>query len=107
MVPWCVGGDINAVRFPEERLGASRLSRHMRNFNGFIQELGLVDLPLRGASFTWKNNQSRRMSSRLDQFLFTDDWLELAPTFIQEALPSSLSDHTLIILRPIVEPTGP
>lgn len=48
-VPWCVGGDFNAVRHPKEGSGASRMSCHMKLFNTFIQEFDLVDLPLRGA----------------------------------------------------------
>lgn len=50
-----MGGDFNDVRYSGERLGASKFTRHMRSFNDFIEELGLVDLPLRSASFTWTN----------------------------------------------------
>lgn len=55
-VPWCVGGDLNVIWYPGERLGASTMTRHMQQFNEFIQELDLVDLPLQGATFTWTNN---------------------------------------------------
>lgn len=73
--PWCAGGDFSAVRCPEERLGGKRFSRHMQGFNNFIQEFGLVDLPLQGATFTWSNG---RVSSRLDRFLCLVEWLDSA-----------------------------
>lgn len=47
-----MGSDFNAIRYSEERIGVSRRTRSMRLFNTFIQEFDLVDLPLKGASFT-------------------------------------------------------
>lgn len=44
-VPWCVGSDFNAIRCPAERLGARRMTRHMRLFNSFLQDLFLMDIP--------------------------------------------------------------
>ncbi|RVW69834.1 hypothetical protein CK203_061148 [Vitis vinifera] len=46
---WCVGGDFNSVRFPEERRNASSLTTEMRRFSEVIGELGLRDSPLTGA----------------------------------------------------------
>lgn len=70
-----MGGDFNVVRYPGEHWGTIRLSNQMQQFNRFIQECELIDLPLRGASYTWTNNQDRRVCSRLDQFLLSSDWL--------------------------------
>lgn len=72
-VSWCVGGDFNAIRFPVERLGALRMISQMRNFNGFIDDHELVDLPLKGVVFTWTNNLDRRVCSRLDRFLLSHE----------------------------------
>ncbi|RVX20225.1 Transposon TX1 uncharacterized 149 kDa protein [Vitis vinifera] len=47
--PWCIGGDFNAVRYPEERRNAPRLTADMRRFSEVIGELGLRDIPLAGA----------------------------------------------------------
>lgn len=33
--PWCSSGDFNVVRFPSDRLGASKFSLQMRLFNAF------------------------------------------------------------------------
>jgi hypothetical protein len=35
-MPWCIGGDFNAVRFPSERLGVSGYSAAMEVFSEFI-----------------------------------------------------------------------
>lgn len=48
----------------------------MRQFNEFIQDFELIDLPLVGASYTWNNHQEHNVSSRSDLFLFSLDWLE-------------------------------
>ena len=50
--PWCVFGDFNAVRFPSERLGCSRLSSQMTDFSDFVEASNLVDLPLGGGPYT-------------------------------------------------------
>jgi hypothetical protein len=56
-IPWCIGGDFNVVRFMNERAGAPRSTPTMGDFSDFICELGLLDLPLTGGSFTLSNNQ--------------------------------------------------
>lgn len=75
-IPWCIGGDFNVVRFLMERLGANRMTQQMWQFNNFIEDHDLVDLPLRVTSFSWTNNQDRRVCSLLDGFLFMPDWME-------------------------------
>ena len=50
--PWCVGGDFNTVRFPNERMRGGRISSSMRRFLEVIEELGLRDIPLQGGPFT-------------------------------------------------------
>lgn len=69
---WCLAGDFNAVRYAEERRGsAGVLSSHrreMHDFNVFIANMDLVDIPLAGRKFTWRraNDQAQ---SRIDRFL--------------------------------------
>ena len=70
-MPWCVGGDFNVVRFPEEKGGKRGCSSAMKAFNEVINELQLVDLPLLGGSVTWSNGMS---ASRIDRFLVNSEW---------------------------------
>lgn len=71
--PWCIGGDFNVVRFPDERSGSRRFTREMENFNDFIDEMEFMDLPLEGGNFTWFRNSSISKCSRIDRFLVSGD----------------------------------
>ncbi|GAU46317.1 hypothetical protein TSUD_243380, partial [Trifolium subterraneum] len=99
---WCVVGDFNAVRGSEERSGRS--SNPIQNsvveysdFNSFIENNFLIDLPLGGRKFTWYRGDGITMS-RLDRFLLSESWISSFPNCIQEALPRTLSDHCPIQL---------
>lgn len=69
---WFLVGDFNAVRFEEERRGIAGVSYSQRcemdEFNLFISNMELVDIPLAGRKFTWRrpNNQAQ---SRIYRFL--------------------------------------
>ena len=39
--PWCIGGDFNMIRFPNESRRAGRLSSSMRRFSEVIDDLDL------------------------------------------------------------------
>ncbi|GKV35976.1 hypothetical protein SLEP1_g44163 [Rubroshorea leprosula] len=77
-----MGGDFNAVRNAGERAGCREASKEMREFDYFIQDVGLIDLPLVWRKFTWYNSNGEYMS-RIDRidwgpkpFKFFDSWLE-------------------------------
>ncbi|GKV23714.1 hypothetical protein SLEP1_g33413 [Rubroshorea leprosula] len=73
---WCIAGDFNSVRSTEERRGRSEHSRYREDLNEFIENAGLVDLPLIRRKFTWYKGDGSAMS-RLDRFLLSDDLLNL------------------------------
>ncbi|GAU10444.1 hypothetical protein TSUD_420650, partial [Trifolium subterraneum] len=94
---WCVVGDFNAVRGSEERSGRSNnpiqnFVAEYSDFNSFIDNNFLIDLPLGGRKFTWYRGDGITMS-RLDRFLLSKSWISRFPNSIQEALPRTLSDH--------------
>jgi len=74
VLPWCIGGDFNVIRFPVERSSDVCLNTAMMEFSDFIFEQGLMDLPLARGSFTWSNNQENPTWSRLDRFLVSPNW---------------------------------
>nr|KYP51632.1 hypothetical protein KK1_026516 [Cajanus cajan] len=48
-------------------------SSHIRNFNNFISNMEIKDLPLIGRGFTWyKPNGTTK--SRIDRFMVSRDW---------------------------------
>ncbi|XP_057444637.1 uncharacterized protein LOC130736879 [Lotus japonicus] len=109
-LPWCIGGDFNAACCPEERRGTTGISssqrREMMEFNSFIYDLGLLDLPLAGKKFTWfrPNNQAQ---SRLDRFLVSVEWNDFWPKCSQLVLDRNISDHCPIMLRQQFDNWGP
>jgi hypothetical protein len=51
-MPWCIGGDFNVTRYPDERSGEARFCPAMLEFLDFISDHHLMDLPLaRGDSY--------------------------------------------------------
>lgn len=66
-----------------------------------------MDLPLKGATYTWTNNQDACVSNILDCLLLTLEWLGLNAVFSQEVLPNPGSDHTPILLRASNHSSGP
>lgn len=63
---WCVAGDFNVVRSPDEKASGGRITRFMRMLNKFIDDSGFFDPPLVGSKFTWAN---WRAATRIDSFL--------------------------------------
>ena len=58
----------------------------------------VIDLPLRGSSFTWSNNREVASWARLDRFLISPQILSWFPNLLQSVLPRSVSDHNAITL---------
>ncbi|GMQ07079.1 hypothetical protein CsSME_00051430 [Camellia sinensis var. sinensis] len=49
-------------------------NKGMIEFNTFIHNMDMVDLPLLGRKFTWSNKQSVEKCCRLDCFLVSSSW---------------------------------
>ncbi|MCH98898.1 hypothetical protein A2U01_0019907, partial [Trifolium medium] len=100
---WCVLGDFNSIRGPEERQRGSGsmfypgVSEDSMWFNIFLQRLGLSDLPLFGRKFTWVQPNGGCMS-RLDRIMVSFNWLEEWGDTNLWALSRDVSDHCPIIL---------
>nr|KYP74905.1 hypothetical protein KK1_007599 [Cajanus cajan] len=72
---WCIVGDFNTVRRQDERkrVIGEYGARDMEEFNLFIRDMELIDIPLVGKRFTWfKSDDS--MMSRLDRVLVSESW---------------------------------
>ena len=72
--PWCIGGDFNIIRFPNERNREGKLLGYMRRFSQVLDDLELKDLPLQGGLFNWKGGPSNTRMARLDRFIVTEEW---------------------------------
>ncbi|KAL4388297.1 hypothetical protein GQ457_09G027380 [Hibiscus cannabinus] len=76
-------------------------------FLDFIQECCLVDLPLKGGSFTWSNRRDPPTLVRLDRFLVTFDFIAFFQSIEQRLLNKSISDHNAIMLINDIYHWGP
>lgn len=56
-VPWLLFGDFNAVRAKSERTGVSTSRKEMREFNSFVDDLGLLEFDKFSPSFSFSNSQ--------------------------------------------------
>ena len=93
--PILLMGDFNAVLHSRERIGSFRCDRSMREFSEWIEELGLIDIPLHALKFTWRRNESK---SKLDRGLCCHDWLRMFRNLNMLGLERSFSNHNLLLL---------
>ncbi|KAE8735025.1 Betaine aldehyde dehydrogenase [Hibiscus syriacus] len=98
-LPLCVGGDFNAYLTEEEKDGRSQNRNSMDIFTLFIQQTGMIDLPLIGGNYTWSSNRDCPTVIRLDRFLVNVSFLSEFSDITQSLLPKSISDHNAIILE--------
>ncbi|PNX99561.1 cysteine-rich receptor-like protein kinase [Trifolium pratense] len=102
-IVWCLVGDFNSVVDTSERRGVDSVvvnnpSREMREFTQFLEDLGLIDLPLIGRTFTWFHPNGLSMS-RLDRVLVSNEWITLWGNPKVWVAPRDVSDHCPVILR--------
>ncbi|KAK2651093.1 hypothetical protein Ddye_018582 [Dipteronia dyeriana] len=93
---WVLGGDFNDVLLQSKRIGEGCCQSSIRNFNAFIREAKVVDIPLLGMSFTWSNFKEKAKWARLDRFLLSLEFLLWFPNLLQKGFRRSVSDHNAI-----------
>lgn len=91
--PWLLGGDFSSIRFPNEKRVGCVINPLMWTFSDWILHHDIVDLPLRGADFTWSNMQEDLVMCRLDRFLALMNLLEISQDCVQWALAKPISDR--------------
>ncbi|KAL2237664.1 UNVERIFIED_CONTAM: hypothetical protein Sindi_0958100 [Sesamum indicum] len=100
-IPWLIGGDFNAVRDLSEICAASGdIRMAMEEFNGCVQNAGLLPLPMQGEWYTWHNCSASpwNLWKRLDQMLINDRWMARFPTSFYTSLTPCTSDHSPLVL---------
>jgi len=104
----CVCGDFNAIRSAEERRSVSSALHQagIDSFDVFVVNNNLVDLPLRGRTYTWYRGDGRSMS-RIDRFLLSENWCLTWPNCIQLAVSRGMSDHCPLVLSVDTKNWGP
>lgn len=98
---WCVLGDFNCIRNPNERSGKTdRLlgDNSMQEFNEWIEDMEVLEVPTVGRQYTWfrPNDESK---SRLDRALISPEWRDTWPESVQFTLSRKFSDHCPILIK--------
>ena len=90
---WLIIGDFNFMRSSENRNLPGGDVNDIFIFNEIIGHLGLLELPLKGRSYTWSNMHDSPLLEQLDWFFTSTNWISVYP--FTEALPlaRTASDH--------------
>jgi hypothetical protein len=62
-------------------------------FNNIISHLGLIELPLKGRSYTWSNMQDVPLLEQIDWFFTSVAWTGVFPFSVVLPLARITSDH--------------
>ncbi|GJW38694.1 cell wall/vacuolar inhibitor of fructosidase 2 [Tanacetum coccineum] len=74
---WCIFGDLNVVRCNYDRVNSQVNGKEVREFNDFINDMRLVEIPMGGRKFTRISDDGLKFS-KMDRFLMNDDFSNLA-----------------------------
>ena len=73
-INWLFMGDFNFYRSLENRNRPGGNLTDTLIFNDAIDHLGLIELPLKGRSYTWSNMQANPLLEQLDWFFTSPNW---------------------------------
>ncbi|KAJ0433652.1 putative RNA-directed DNA polymerase [Helianthus annuus] len=101
---WVVGGDFNSVRDENERRNSNFNLTAAKDFNDFIEEVGLQELMLRGRKFTFSVGNKL---SRIDRFLVCWEFFCKWSDAEYRVLPKGRPDHCPVVLKTFSGNFGP
>jgi hypothetical protein len=90
---WIFMGDFNFYRYAENRNRSGGNFNDSLVFNNIISHLGLVEIPIKGRSFTSSNMQSCSLLEQLDWFFTSPSWTTRFPLTMVLPLAKTTSDH--------------
>ena len=96
---WLLVGDYNFIRSSENRNKAGGDPNDILMFNDIIRAQALIEIPLKGRSYTWSNMQDDPLLEQLDWFFSSCHWTQSFPNTIVTTLGKPLSDHTPCVVH--------
>lgn len=90
---WLLIGDFNYIRAPDNRNKAGGNVNDMLVFNDFIRSHSLVELPIKGKTYTWSNMQQNPLLEQLDWHFTSLNWSQSFPNTTVMPLGKPVSDH--------------
>jgi endonuclease/exonuclease/phosphatase family metal-dependent hydrolase len=90
---WLLIGDFNFYRSSDNRNRPGGNFNDTMVFNNIISHLGLIELPLKGRSYTWSNMQEIPLLQQTDWFFTSVAWTTQFPLSLVLPLAKITSDH--------------
>ncbi|KAL4366778.1 hypothetical protein GQ457_05G010670 [Hibiscus cannabinus] len=97
--PWCLMGDSNIIANQTEKIGGNFYDLSQANwFNHAINKCGLLEMPIKGGSYTWSNlgTDDDSIMEKLDRILFNVNWNDMFKRAVGVMEPAIGSDHSPI-----------
>ena len=91
---WLLLGDFNFYRYSDSRNRPGTNLSDIALFNEIISFLGLIELPIKGRSFTWSNMQAEPLLVQLDWFFTSAAWTIKFPNTLVNPLARPTSDRS-------------
>jgi exonuclease III len=95
---WLILGDFNFYRYAESRNRPGANIQDISTFNEVISYLGLIELPIKGRSYTWSNMQVDPLLVQLDWFFTSTAWTLKYPNTVVNPLARPTSDHIPLVV---------
>ncbi|KAK9019019.1 hypothetical protein V6N11_034061 [Hibiscus sabdariffa] len=98
---WCLIGDSNIMARPEEKLGGLPFDASSAKwYYDFTDVSCLLELPLKGGTFTWSNQRSEyeAILEKLDRILIFLKWSSSFPKEIRVLDATIASNHAPVFL---------
>jgi exonuclease III len=92
-------GDFNFIRSAGNRNKPGGNLQDMMIFNDIIGHLGMIELPLKGRSYTWSNMQQIPLLEQLDWFFTSPNWTTAYPNTMVFPLAKPESDHVPCVVN--------
>ena len=91
-----IWGDFNFIRGPDNRNKPGGDPNNMMLFNNIIINLDLVEIPLKGRSYTWSNKHDNPLLEKLDWVFISSHWTTVHTSTMAIPLANISSDHVSI-----------
>ncbi|GKE63152.1 RNA-directed DNA polymerase, eukaryota [Tanacetum coccineum] len=103
---WCIFGDLNVVRRIKDIFNSQVNVREMVEFNGFINNMKLIEIPTGGRKFTRVSDDGLKFS-KLYRFLLNENFNDLWGNPSVVALDRKLLDHCPMVIKDVELDFGP
>lgn len=95
---WLLVGDYNFIRSTENRNKPGGNVNDILLFNDIIHTQALIELPLKGRSYTWSNMQDDPLLEQIDWFFTSCHWTQSFPNTSVSVQGKPISDHSLCVV---------